>query len=219
MLARTAVPRDPAPLAGGRRGTLAGGVKGRLVFDDATLQIDRRSALVGLIGMGTAGLLTACGSDSSESRQPASPNSAPPTAYDVAPALLDVTVFKDPTCGCCGGWVDHAESNGLSVAVEETNDLERVFLDHAVPTELQSCHLVRNTAGTIFVGHVPVRFVLQYLADPPRGSRGLSVPGMPVGAPGMEMGDQLDPYEVLLVGEDGPAGVFATVERFSDQAL
>lgn len=192
------------------------------MLDDAKLTIDRRSAL-GLIGMGAAaGLLTACGSASGpRSQQPEAPRTTPSRVaeYGVAPALLAVTVFKDPTCGCCGGWVDHAEANGFSVDVEHTDDLEQVFADHAIAPELRSCHLIRNTAGKVFVGHVPVKFMLEYLADPPQGSRGLSVPGMPVGTPGMEMAGQLDPYEVLLLAEDGSASVFAEVEGPADQAL
>ena len=187
-----------------------------------TFEVSRRT-LLGLIGLGSASLLTACGSDPStpHTEQPAPATKQPPkaAASEVPPALLTVTVFKDPSCGCCDGWIKHVQENGLSVAVEHPDVLEDVFADHDIPVDLQSCHLTRNTAGTIFVGHVPVRFVLEYLADPTEGSRGLAVPAMPAGTPGMEMDDQFDPYEVLLLNEDGSASVFAKVETSSDQSI
>jgi hypothetical protein len=71
----------------------------------------------------------------------------------------------------------------------------------------------------VFVGHVPVPFILEYLKDPPAGARGLTVPAMPVGTPGMEMGDEFDPYEVLVLTVDGPPEVFAKVTKASQQSV
>jgi hypothetical protein len=137
----------------------------------------------------------------------------------VDPALLAFTVFKDPSCGCCGGWVEHAEDNGFTIAIEHPEVLGDVFSKYDVAADLQSCHLSVNSAGSVFVGHVPVRYVLEYLKDPPAGSRGLTVPAMPVGTPGMEMGDEFEPYEVLLLGEDGSDEVFAKVSKAADQKI
>lgn len=165
--------------------------------------VSRRTVL-GLLGAGTLALVSGCGGSSDTS----SPD---------GPALLAFTVFKDPSCGCCGGWAKHAEQNGFSIAVEHPEVLGDVFIEHDIAVNLQSCHLALNPAGTVFVGHVPARFILAYLKNPPAGTRGLTVPGMPVGTPGMETGEQFDPYEVLAIKADGSTEVFATVTKASEQ--
>lgn len=191
------------------------------------MTVGRRS-LLSLLGAGSLLLVTACGSDSSEpgpsetgggGSEPPESVPEPVEEYGVDPALLAVTVFKDPSCGCCGGWVDHAESNGFSVTVEHPEVLGDVFEEHDIPADLQSCHLTLNSAGSVFVGHIPVRFVLEYLQDPPEGSRGLTVPAMPVGTPGMEMGKEFEPYDVLLLSAKGGTEVFARVSKATEQEV
>nr|WP_281177471.1 DUF411 domain-containing protein [Janibacter limosus] len=76
-----------------------------------------------------------------------------------------------------------------------------------------------NPDGDVFVGHVPARFVLEYLADPPKGARGLSVPAMPVGTPGMEQGDQFDPYDVLLLTDGKPRVLAKVTKAFAPTGL
>lgn len=186
-----------------------------------------RRALLGLWGVGTTALLTGCGSESEPAPSAASTASPPaPSAlpdrvekYGVDPALLAFTVYKDPSCGCCGGWVEHAEEYGFSVAIEHPEVLGDVFAEHAIAVELQSCHLTQSAGGAVFVGHVPVPFILEYLKNPPAGSRGLTVPEMPVGTPGMEMGEEFEPYEVLVLTEDGAAKVFAKVTKAAQQSI
>lgn len=182
-----------------------------------------RRTLMSMLAAGSLAALAACGSDPQKeaSAPPQPPTSLPPQVeeFGVNPELLAVTVFKDPTCGCCGGWVQHAEDNGFTVAVEHPDALWRVFEEHEIAVTLQSCHLTLNSASAMFVGHVPIRFVLEYLSDPPEGSRGLSVPGMPIGTPGMEMEDQFDAYDVLLLLEDGSTEVFARVNEAAEQEL
>ncbi|WP_235736776.1 DUF411 domain-containing protein [Nocardioides alcanivorans] len=188
--------------------------------------VSRRVLVMGLLGVGTVTLVSGCGAESNSSSSAGSTQPAPPTAlpenvdrYGVDPALLAFTVFKDPSCGCCGGWVEHAEANGFSVAIEHPDVLGDVFADHDVAVDLQSCHLALSAGGAVFVGHVPVPFILEYLKDPPAGARGLTVPAMPVGTPGMEMGDEFDPYEVLVLTVDGPPEVFAKVTKASQQSV
>lgn len=179
-------------------------------------QLSRRTLFL-LTGAGSVSLLTACADDRSTSsaRETTSPP-AKSAGHGVNPTRLSMTVYKDPSCGCCGGWVEHAENNGFSITTEQSTALHEVWARHDIPLDLQSCHLALNSNGEVFVGHVPARFVLEYLADPPKGSRGLSVPAMPTGSPGMEHGDQFDPYEVLLV-TDGKPRVFADVRKQSQQ--
>ena len=71
----------------------------------------------------------------------------------------------------------------------------------------------------MFEGHVPARYVQQFLEEKPEGAIGLSVPGMPVGSPGMEVGDRFSPYEVLLLKADGSHSVFATINSYEEQFL
>jgi hypothetical protein len=126
------------------------------------------------------------------------------------PALPAMTVYKSPTCGCCKLWVDHAKSNGFTVRVVDTNDLGGVKRDLGLPAQLASCHTV-VVGGFLVEGHVPASDVKRLLATRPR-VRGIAVPGMPVGAPGMEQGApaDYDRYDVIAFSTDGTMSVFAT---------
>lgn len=130
---------------------------------------------------------------------------------------VNLKVYKDPTCGCCEGWIEHVEADGFTTVTKHPDSLERIFADHDVPADLQSCHLAETASGAIVIGHVPAHFIREYLSAPPEGSRGLTVPAMPVGSPGMEQGEQFEPYEVLLLTKGEPT-VFAQVAKQSDQA-
>lgn len=116
--------------------------------------------------------------------------------------LPKLVVTKDPSCGCCGGWVDHVRAAGFTVEVIETPQVNRVKARLGVPDELASCHTA-EVGGYVIEGHVPAAEVKRLLAEKPE-ARGLAVPGMPMGSPGMEMdGMAPDTYEVVLFG---PAG-------------
>lgn len=128
-----------------------------------------------------------------------------------------LNVYKSPTCGCCAHWIDHAEENGYTVDSHHPEDLTSFKLAQGIGLRYQSCHTAISAEGYRFEGHVPAKYVTQYLASPPRGTIGLAVPGMPVGSPGMEMGDRFMPYQVLLLQEDGSHTVFADVEQARDQ--
>ena len=118
----------------------------------------------------------------------------------------DIVVYKSPTCGCCGKWVEHMESAGFSVEVESRHDLAPIKRELGVPGRMQSCHTAK--VGDYFVeGHVPADLVKQLLADKP-DIKGLTVPGMPMGSPGME-GPRKDPYNVIAIEKDGRARVYA----------
>ncbi|MBA4085414.1 MAG: hypothetical protein C0493_10870 [Kytococcus sp.] len=178
--------------------------------------ITRRS----LLALPLGGLLAACSGPTAPSATTSSPTSLPPRVADhgVDVDRLAMTVYKDASCGCCGGWVTHAEEHGFAITTELPDNLATVWTEHDIPLDLQSCHLARHRDGHLFVGHVPVRHVLEYLADPPKGARGLSVPAMPVGTPGMEQGDRFDPYSVMLITKGEPR-VFAKVSSPADQEV
>jgi len=113
-----------------------------------------------------------------------------------------ITVHKPPWCGCCGDWVDHLRADGFDVEVHEHEDLSPIRTRLEVPLALGSCHTA-EVNGYAIEGHVPAADIRRLLDQRPEGVRGLAVPGMPVGAPGMEMGDRRDPYDVVAFGEDG----------------
>ena len=123
-------------------------------------------------------------------------------------SATDVEVWKDPECGCCKDWVAHLESQGFRVKVhEEGNNAVRARL--GMPQKLGSCHTAL-VDGYVVEGHVPASDIRRLLKDKPR-ALGLAVPGMPVGAPGMDgavYGARRDRYDVLLVLRDGSSQVF-----------
>jgi hypothetical protein len=121
-----------------------------------------------------------------------------------------MTVYKSPTCGCCKGWVAHAESNGFTTKVIDTDGLAAVKRELGVPAALQSCHTV-VVGGYVVEGHVPAADVKRLLAQKPK-VRGIAAPGMPVGSPGMEQGSpaNYDRYEVKTFDAAGNTTVFAT---------
>ncbi|MBH5366584.1 DUF411 domain-containing protein [Bradyrhizobium glycinis] len=117
-----------------------------------------------------------------------------------APDAATLTVHRDPSCGCCAGWVQHLRDAGFTVQVEETPDLEPIRARLGIPANLVACHTA-EVAGYVVEGHVPAAAVRRLLAERPN-AKGLAVPGMPVGSPGME-GGKPQRYEVVLFGGDG----------------
>ena len=127
---------------------------------------------------------------------------------------VQMTVYKSPTCGCCQKWVEHIEQNEFSSAVVDTDDLNSIKSRYGIAGQYRSCHTGVVTVleqDYIFEGHVPAEYISQFLSSPPTGALGLSVPGMPAGSPGMEVGDRKDHYQVLLLNTDGSSSVYAEV--------
>ncbi|MCP5367078.1 MAG: DUF411 domain-containing protein [Hyphomicrobiales bacterium] len=118
----------------------------------------------------------------------------------------EVVVYKSPTCGCCGKWVDHMRAAGFKVTVNETMDMDTVKDRYHVPYEMGSCHTA-VVDGYVVEGHVPAGDVARLLAAKPKVA-GISVPDMPIGSPGMEQDGGKEPFKVYTFGPDG-ARVFA----------
>jgi hypothetical protein len=110
-----------------------------------------------------------------------------------------VTVHKDPNCGCCSGWVAHLEVHGFQVKTIETKAINRLKAKLGVPFELIACHTA-EVDGFLIEGHVPAVAIKRLLAERPK-ARGLAVPGMPSGSPGMD--GEFEEYQVILF--DGKA--------------
>nr|WP_010130395.1 DUF411 domain-containing protein [Microbulbifer agarilyticus] len=110
-----------------------------------------------------------------------------------------ITVYKSPFCLCCNDWITHLESNAFSVASENGLDTASVKQRWGVPATMQGCHTGVWNNQYVFEGHVPARLIRQFLANPPKGSIGLAVPGMPKGSPGMYRGKDFEPYVVYAI--------------------
>lgn len=130
-----------------------------------------------------------------------------PAADGPAPGPL-VTVYKDPNCGCCEQWVAHVAAAGFRPAVNDVADMPGVKRRLGVPEALASCH-TSVVEGYVLEGHVPAADVRRLLATRPRDVKGLAVPGMPHGSPGMETG-RVDRYDVLALLAGGGTRRWAT---------
>ena len=119
--------------------------------------------------------------------------------------LPEITVYKTPTCGCCSKWVSHLESNGFKVNAINQRDLSSLKQQLGISPSLQACHTAK--IGNYFVeGHVPASDIKKMLATKP-DIQGITVPGMPMGSPGME-GARKDSYDVLAINKDASVTVF-----------
>ena len=142
-----------------------------------------RRTLAGTLFLGTA--LTAC-----------------------AAQAASFTMYRDANCGCCLAWAKHVEgSDEHNVKSVDHPDMALVKADNGVPGDLQSCHTA-IVEGYVIEGHVPASSIQRLLAERP-DIRGLAVPGMPIGSPGMEVkGMTADPFAVMAIAHDGSTTVF-----------
>jgi hypothetical protein len=116
-----------------------------------------------------------------------------------------VEVYKSPSCGCCKNWIKHLQQNGFAVKAHDVGDPSEYRAKFGVPEQLGSCHTA-TVEGYAIEGHVPAREIKRLLAERPT-AKGLAVPGMPGGSPGME-GPRDDPYAVLLFHADSKYAVY-----------
>ncbi len=132
---------------------------------------------------------------------------APASAADTVPSI---EVWKSATCKCCGAWVKHLEANGFTVKVNaaEPSTLASLKRQAGIGDKLASCHTAMID-GYVIEGHVPGTDINRLVTERPEAI-GLTVPGMPVGSPGMEQGAEFEPYDVLLIKKDGATETFAS---------
>ena len=126
---------------------------------------------------------------------------------------FSLIVHKTPTCGCCKKWVKHLEANSFSTMIKDHQNLQKVKEQHSIKPEYQSCHTAVSQDGYVFEGHIPSKFIKQFLANPEADAIGLAVPGMPLGSPGMEVEGRFMPYDVLVLYKDGSSKVYAEVRE------
>ena len=124
----------------------------------------------------------------------------------------EITVYKVATCSCCSKWVDNLKENGFQVTVHEVEDTAEYSRQHGVPDSARSCHL-GVVGGYAIEGHVPAAEIQRLLKERPK-AKGLAVPGMPIGSPGMDFpGGPPGRYSVVMIGEDGKASVYQQYPR------
>lgn len=168
-----------------------------------------KSSALAVLALG----LTACGGapNPSAGKAAAQPPSVEKVA-EVTPPVADnglphVVTYKSPSCGCCEMWVKHMRDAGFAVDVKSVEDMGAVKTEAGVPVGKASCH-TSKIADYFVEGHVPAEDIKRLLTEKP-DAKGLVVPGMVLGSPGMEQGGISQPYDVLLVSRDGTTTVFA----------
>ena len=125
----------------------------------------------------------------------------------------EMTVYRSPTCGCCGVWVDHAQKHSFKIEDIKTDEMEALKQKHNIPPELASCHTT-IIDGYVMEGHIPADDIKRFLAEKPDNMVGLAVPGMPIGTPGMEAKDIKQPFQVLAFNDKGEVEVFNEYESY-----
>lgn len=149
----------------------------------------------------TAVALTGCAIAQSPTTQPVSD-----TVEHMAMGS-EITVFRSPTCGCCGQWIEYMEAAGFTVRDNMTEDMTAIKEQYGIPANLASCHTTL-VDGYVVEGHIPAEDVQRLLVEKP-DIAGIAVPGMPIGSPGMESGDYVEPYTVFTFEADGTTAAFA----------
>ncbi len=119
---------------------------------------------------------------------------------------IDIVVHRSPTCTCCGKWLAHLKENNFNVEDVVTDNVQPIKDKYGVTRELASCHTA-IVDGYVIEGHVPANDIKTLLKTKPKVV-GIAVPGMVNGSPGMEMGDQKDPYEVVSFDRENHVNVF-----------
>lgn len=180
------------------------------------MDIVRSPRRLHLLALTTAAFLAGCsGAGEAEPSQTDAPAGQEPepvltetASHEVDPDLPLVRVWKSPSCGCCGDWIEHIRAAGFPVEVHDVQNVMAVKTENGVPAEHASCHTA-TVDGYVLEGHVPADLVQRMLAERP-DIEGLLVPGMPVGSPGMEVEGRKDDYDVLALNGDGTVMVYAS---------
>ncbi len=148
---------------------------------------------------------------------PAKPETAAVSDSAGNAAALNLTVYKTPSCGCCKKWVSHLEQQEVVAQTKDYDDLSGIKARLGILPKYYSCHTAVSEQGYAFEGHIPAKYIRQFLAESHPDAIGLSVPGMPLGSPGMEVEDRFMPYDILLLHKDGSASVYAHISDASMQ--
>ncbi|WDE05818.1 DUF411 domain-containing protein [Thalassomonas viridans] len=136
--------------------------------------------------------------------------------------IAELKVYKRESCGCCQKWIDHIDATGFSSRVYNHNALSAFKIEQGINPRHHSCHTAISEQGYVFEGHIPAKFIQQFLHERAGSKKddqvlGLAVPAMPIGSPGMEVDEQFMPYQILLLKGDGSSEVYAKVNTYREQ--
>lgn len=123
---------------------------------------------------------------------------------------VDIVVYRSPTCTCCGKWLEHLKKNNFNVKDIVTEDIQAIKNKYGVSEAMASCHTA-IVDGYVIEGHVPANDIMKLLKTRPKIA-GIAVPGMPIGTPGMEMGDRKDSYNVMSFDQENHYENFSSYE-------
>lgn len=159
-----------------------------------TLIIALLIVIVGIVGIMASGVVQ---------------NSEGGTGEIIAKKTELATIYKSPTCGCCGVYVSYMKKEGYEVNIKDVEDLSEIKKEYSVPYELESCHTM-EIAGYVVEGHIPEEAVSKLLSEKP-DIKGIGMAGMPSGSPGMP-GPKNGDFVIYEINNDGSAGeVFMTI--------
>jgi hypothetical protein len=130
---------------------------------------------------------------------------------------VELLVYKTPTCGCCKKWISHIENEGIIAESKDFQNISSLKTRFGIKPNYRSCHTAVTKNGFVFEGHVPAKFIKQFLSEQHDNAIGLSVPAMPIGSPGMEVGERFRPYNVLILFKDGNSKVYAKLNTYDEQ--
>lgn len=130
---------------------------------------------------------------------------------------VELLVYKTPTCGCCKKWISHIEDEGIIADSKDFQNISSLKTRFGIKPNYRSCHTAVTKNGFVFEGHVPAKFIKQFLSEQHDNAIGLSVPAMPIGSPGMEVGERFMPYNVLILFKDGNSKVYAKLNTYDEQ--
>lgn len=125
---------------------------------------------------------------------------------------MDITVYRSPTCGCCGKWLVHLKKHNFNVTDNVVDDMQSVKAKYGVSPALASCHTAVIN-GYVVEGHVPAGDIKSMLKNK-ENIKGLAVPGMVAGSPGMEMGDQKAPFKVIAFDSESQMKTYKAYDKY-----
>ena len=128
-------------------------------------------------------------------------------SFSYAQMAKDMTVYKSPYCGCCGNWISQMKDKGFNIKVVERENFDDIKAKVGLTPQTASCHTALID-GYFIEGHVDYSAIKKLLTQKPKDVKGLTVPGMVVGSPGMEMGDKKDPYNIIAIKKDGSSQIY-----------
>ncbi len=125
----------------------------------------------------------------------------------------EITVYRSPSCGCCGAWIEHMQKHGFKIKEDiKTDEMEAIKQKYNLPQDLASCHTAIIN-GYVMEGHIPADDIKHFLQQKPKFT-GLAVPGMPLGTPGMESGNRKQPFAIVAFDKKGKVEVFKEYQNY-----